>query len=1031
MKVTSEEEVLNSCLKYFNNDKLAASTFLSKYSMRDKNSFEENPDDMHHRLAKEYARIEKRFGGEHQLSEDEIYNLFEHFKYIVPGGSVMSGLGNPNYIGSLSNCFVAGQPEDSYASIMKYRDYQVELMKRRGGVGIDLSKLRPDNTPVKNAAGTSSGPVSFMHVTSELTKEVALNGRRGALMISISGDHPDVEQFIECKQDLTKITGANISVKFSDDFMKAVENNEDYYLHWPIDKPLAFSAPFEYNVKYWSEDGKQCGMKVHARDIWNKFVHCAWNTAEPGIMYEDKHHNLSPDGVYEQYKGVTTNPCVAGETIVITDKGEITIKEITERFNNGEKFKALSVNLNTNEYSFQNITNALLTKHDAEVVTLYNDNIYNNKLDVTLNHKVCTQNNTYVNVEDLEKNSMFLRTIFGKYNGFYYINGGKNNTHTCDVYDITVENNHNFFANGILVHNCGEIFMEPGDSCRLMHINLVSFVKEDKSFDYNLLEQVAYKNMQLCDDLVELELEHVQRIIDHIKETYTDDCRNELELWQKIYETGKSSRRAGCGATGVADTIALMGIKLNSEEGFNTIEKIFQTKMLGELKAQINLAKERGTFTGYKFEKEYTIKHTVKCLPWMGLHNYYRGCNDFFEKLLDLPNLTKEMIEQMHQFGRRNVSWSTMAPVGTGAIMTQGTSGIEPLFMPYYKRRKKCMSKDDRVDFIDKTGEKFTEFLVVHKPLENWIINNCKDYDNTKTFEEQTTEEKLERWFKLSPWYECTAADLTPIEHCHLQSIVNQYITHSISKTVNLPNTATEQEISDLYMQGWKQNCKGLTVYRDGCRDGILVKSNENKDCNCKCNNTLTHSAPKRPKSLPCDVKRFRNGGEKWVACVGLYQGQPYEIFTGLADKLNLPENIDKCAIIKNKVDKEVYNDEIGKNEIQKVSSYDLMYSDKDGNLQMIENIGGIFRSEFYNVSKMTSGLLRHGMPIDYIISLIKSLDFKNDTINSWKSGVMRALKSYIKDGEVTGEVCPECGGKVVRENGCKHCINCGWSACQ
>ncbi len=858
------------CLDYFEGDSLSTDVFFSKYAVKG----EETPDDMHKRMAKEFARIEDKFGGK-KLTYDDIYNLFKKFKYIIPGGSVMSGLGNPYYKGSLSNCFVIGKCYDSYCSIMKYRDYMVELEKRRGGVGVDLSNLRPADTFVNNAAKTSTGPVSFMNGFSELSKEVAQGGRRGALMISISGDHPDVLKFIECKQDLTKITGANISVKFSDKFLKAVEDNADYYLRFPIETNLDEIdydyESLEYNTLTKIGDGNVYVKRVRAKEIWDKFIYCSWNTAEPGIMYEDMHLFYSPDGVYEQFRGVTTNPC-------------------------------------------------------------------------------------------------------------------------------------------------GEIFMGPYDSCRLMHINLSSFVKSDKTFDFDLLKEVSKNNLRLCDDLVELELEHVQDIINHIKSTYVDDNRNELELWEHIYETGKSSRRCGCGATGLADAIAKMGLKFGSVESFKVVEKIFYTKMLGELEMEVQLAKERGTFIGSDTSKEFEVKD-----------GKIIGKNGFYSLIsTEFSDLCKELFEN----GRRNVSWSTMAPVGSGAILCQCSSGVEPVFSAYYKRRRKCASPEDKVDFVDKTGEKFSEYFIVHKPFKDWIISNCDDYDKSKTFDDQLNDDKLQKWFEKSPWFGSTANELTPLQHVQLQSIVQKYITHSISKTINLPNKTTVEEVSKLYIDGWHLHCKGLTVYRDGCRDGVLLKKDANKECKCSTNTTLVHAAPRRPKSLTCDVKRFKNYGDKWIACVGLYQGEPYEIFTGLAEKVDLPEYIDKCSIIKNKVEKEVYNEETCKNELKKVSSYDLLYTDKSGNFQMIENIGGAFRSEFYTVSKLVSALLRHGMPIEYVISTIKSLDFKNNTINSWKMGVIRALKSYVKDGEIQGEVCPECGSKIVRENGCKHCSSCGWSAC-
>jgi len=897
-RVYTYDEALKEAVAYFDGDEMAANVFLQKYAERNNNGelTEATPVAMHHRMAKEYARIEKQFGGDHQLSEETIFNLLDHFKYIITGGSVMSGLGkNTNRAESLSNCFVLGAPKDSYASIMRYRDFMVEVEKRRGGAGVDLSNLRPAGSIVHNAAVTSTGAVSFMNGFSELSKEVAQGGRRGALMISINGNHPDVEDFIVSKQDLSKITGANISVQFSDEFMNAVKNNERYMLRWPVttkqqDVVAAYYAEphdgemnLEPGEKHWLQNGKLCYKIVDARKLWDVFVHCAWNTAEPGLLYSDKHRELSPDSQYDEFKGVTTNPC-------------------------------------------------------------------------------------------------------------------------------------------------GEIFMGPYDSCRLQHVNMASFV-ENGVFNLEKLEKVAYQNMRLCDDLVELELEHVDNIIAHIKSSYTEDEYNELKLWEHIRETGSHSRRAGCGATGVADAIALVGYSLTSPEGMELLQKMFEAKMRGELRAQVELAKERGTFYGYDFDKEFYYEEDKET----GM-TVLRGRNEFFDRIAgDTALAPEDIIEGLEKYGRRSVSWSTMAPVGSGAMMCQGTSGVEPLFAPFYKRRKKCVG-DEVATIIDNNGERFIEFFVVHQPLKRWIIAHPEltGYDVTKTFDEQVTDDKMIEWFQKSPWYKSTASELTPHEHVDIQAIVQRYTTHSISKTENMPNNATEEEVSELFMYAWEKGCKGTTVYRDGCRNNILqtaTKKND-KDCDCKCNGTLTHSAPRRPKVLPCDIQYFRNAGQKWVACVGLYEGQPYELFTGLAEKLNIPEYVTTAEIVKTKVDKLQENDETGVEEMKKVSRYDIRYVDADGNTCVMEGIDSAFRTEYYSVSKLISGLLRHGMPVEYVVSTIKSLDFKDVSINSWKSGVTRTLKHYIADGEVAGEVCPECGGKLIRENGCIHCIECGWSKC-
>ena len=745
--------------------------------------------------------------------------------------------------------------------------------------GVDISDLRPSGAIVKNAAKTSTGPVSFMEVNSELTKEVAQGGRRGALLISISCLHPDTDQFIEKKQDLSKVTGANISVQFTDEFMECVLEDKQYLQRFPINTDVTDIdiTTLPLNEKVWI--GKKCFKLIKATDLWKQFVHCSWKTAEPGVMFCDKHWDLSPDSVYKEYKGVTTNPC-------------------------------------------------------------------------------------------------------------------------------------------------GEIFMGPYDSCRLMHINLASLIDNpyttEASINRKKLYETSYNNMVLCDDLVELELEHVQEIIEHIKSTYTDDCYNELELWNRIYKTGKSSRRAGCGATGLGDAIAMLGFGLGDESGREAESVMFRTKFIAELQAQVDLAKERGTFVGYDFNKEF-----VK------IGDSYKGTNRFFKFIVELYEagyVPKQLMLDMEKYGRRNVSWSTLAPVGSASLLTQTTSGLEPLFSPFYKRRKKISKPTDRVDFIDDNGEKFSEFFVVHKPLKDWIIGFGSNYDKTKDFSEQATDENLDIWFKESPWYGSSAEELTPEEHILSQAIAQKYTTHSISKTINLPETATEEEVSKLFIDGWKNDCKGLTIYRANCRQGILVKTDK-KESNC--NGTLVHSAPKRPKTLTTDVKRFKNGGDKWIACVGLMNGQPYEIFTGLSEKLNIPDYVKEAEIIKSKIDKEVLNDETGLMEMQKVSRYDIRYINDKGEKVTVENLGQVFNPIFYNYNKLISGLFRHGMPIEYAVSTIKSLNFDNESINSWKNGVVRILKSYLKDGEVKGEVCPECGAKIVRENGCKRCgANCGWSAC-
>ncbi|MBP5724952.1 MAG: adenosylcobalamin-dependent ribonucleoside-diphosphate reductase [Bacteroidales bacterium] len=868
----SYQEAYDSTLEYFKGDTLATEVWLNKYALKDeKGSFyEKTPEDMFDRLAREFYDIEKTYPSPY--SYEDIRNAFndsEHKIRIIPGGSVLAGLGDPNYIGSLSNCLVIDSPQDSYHGIMKSREERVQLMKRRCGVGVDISSLRPAGASVNNPAKSSTGPVSFMDVDSGLTNEVAQSGRRGALMITISCVHPDVLDFIKKKQDLTKVTGANISVQLTNDFMEAVKNDSDFILHWPVDIHI---RPEEYkDLEY----GKleifeiQCGKvyvrRIKAKDYWNELIHCAWNTGEPGIMFHDTHIDYSPEGKYNKYRGITTNPC-------------------------------------------------------------------------------------------------------------------------------------------------GEIFMEKYDSCRLISLNLSSFVEKpftsEAAFNYEEFAKAVRLGLHISDDLVDAEIKCIDRIIENIDTNSTV----ELNLWKTIRETGQQGRRCGLGITALGDMVAMMGFKFDSPEAFDFIEKVMSVKYRSEVETEVDMANERGVFYGFDSNLEKSGK--------------------FSDRLKE--NVGEELWKKYVEGGRRNVSWNTIAPTGSLSILTQTTSGIEPIFSAYYTRRKKC-TEGDRVDFVDKTGQKFTEYLVVHPQLKKWFKINGEKVTSELGIEyfEDVSNYKLEdmdKIFKCSPWYMSTANDIDWRKRTALQGMIQKYITHSISSTVNLPNTAIEQDVAEIYMDAYDNCLKGITVYRDGCRDGVLVTANKNCDCNKQ---SLIHDAPKRPKVLPCDIMRFRNNKEKWVAAVGLYDGQPYEIFTGLVEKLDIPDYVEKGEIIKNKIN-ETYIDEItGEESIRKVSRYDLRYVNKNGEEIVVESINTVFNKEFWNYGKLIAGILRHGMRIEYIINIVKNLTFTNDSINSWKNGVARILKTYCADGEVKGEVCPECGAKIIRENGCKHCSNCTWSACQ
>lgn len=835
-------------LEYFKGDELAASTWRNKYAAEK----EQTPDDTHRRLAREFARVESdyhwkasnrmklsNYGYQRpNLDEEAIYQLFKDFKYIIPGGSVMSGAGTGQLV-SLSNCFVIGSPKDSYAEIMKTRSQQAQLMKRRGGVGYDLSELRPRGAKVNNAAKSSTGAASFMDVCSDITNEVAQNGRRGALMLSMSINHPDIEEFITKKQDLTKVTGANISVKVTDEFMQAVMEDKDYWLRYPVDCPnfeMLYSDNFEYNVLYSTDRGHI--KKVRARELWNTLMHCAWNTAEPGIMFEGAMHNYSPDGVYPDFKMVGTNPC-------------------------------------------------------------------------------------------------------------------------------------------------GEIPMGPFDSCRLIHINLSSYIVDpftDKAhIDEELLYMHSYEAMRLADDLVDLEIEAVDRIIDTVKND-TDDT--EFKLWSRIKETAIQGRRAGLGFTGLADAIAMLGLKYDSNEGISQVEQLMKVMFKGQLDSNIDMAIERGAFPAWNKNSEL----------FDGELDKFHGGNEWFKTLC--KSYSKE-VDRLSQYGRRNISWSTVAPTGTVSIMAGTSSGIEPIFLPFYQRKRKCMSESDRVDYVDKVGEKYTLFTVVHPNLKRWAIETM-NYS-----ESEVNEWSLGVWkevWKESPYYGSTAPEIDWRQRVKLQGVVQKYITHSISSTVNLAKETTEEEIADIYIEAWKQGLKGITIYRDGCREGVLTQVEKPKTIEGR-------QAPKRPKELEADYYQIKSKGEQFIVLVGLLNGKPYEIFAFRPlSSVNAPQH--KGVITK-----------IGKMHYSFTSEHMKLENLQKANINIEEQAATLY----------SSMLLRHGVDIKYIVKTAKKV---NDNISSFSSAMCRVLSKYIPNEEIKGEVCPDCGGTLVRESGCIHCKDCGYSKC-
>ena len=825
----SYQEVYEKSLEYFKGDDLAANVWISKYCLKNGDQYLElTPDNMHHRLATEFCIQEAEFG-KNALSYDEILDLFKDFKYIIPQGSVMSMLGNKYQLGSLSNCIVLPKLYDSYGGIM-YADQQLtQLFKRRCGVGLDISTLRPKGIPTNNSAGNSTGAVSFMERFSNTTREVAQDGRRGALMITIDVRHPDIEEFIQIKQDLNKVTGANISIKLRDDFMQAVEGDRDYILQYPCD--LEFEVPSDIRVTPYnqlntqSQDNGIISYKlVKAKELWDKIVKAAHTSAEPGLIFWDTQNEYCPSQVYPGFENISTNPC-------------------------------------------------------------------------------------------------------------------------------------------------SEIAM-GNDSCRLIAMNMYSYVNNpftpEANFSFNLWRDHVYKAMRLMDDLVELELKAIDKIVQKIAEDPEPQEIKQIErdTWLKLKNTGTGGRRTGLGFTGLGDTLAALGLKYDSEEALSMIESIMEAKLEAELNSTIDLAKERGAFPAWDTNLEF-----------VGV-NIGVGCNDFFQFLLDkFPKQCREM----SAFGRRNISWSTVAPTGSLSILAGVTSGIEPLFQPYYTRRKKINPNDanSRIDFTDKLGDKWQEFTVVHPKL-----NEFSKINNIILGDELT--------YQNSPYYKSTANDINWENRVKLQAIVQKYTTHSISSTINLPNDVSIDEVSKIYFSAWKNKLKGITVYRDGCRSGVLVTNKDTKE------EFSYKNAPKRPKVLPCNVHHVKVKGTEYVVCVGLFNTLPYEVFA-LTD----------------------FEIQDGKGTLTKLSKgrYELCIGDI-----CIENIVKEMSSEEETITRLISTSLRHGADIKFIT---QQLDKTSGSLVNFEKAISRVLKTYIGK-TVTQEDCPNCGEKLIQEGGCVLCKNCG-----
>ena len=834
------KDIMQSSVEYFGGDELAASVWMNKYALRDGDIiYELNPDMMHHRMASEFARIERKY--DNPMSEETIYGLMKDFKYIIPQGSPMSGIGNNFQVMSLSNCFVIGNSgcSDSYGGIMKIDQEQVQLMKRRGGVGHDLSHIRPSGSPVKNSALTSTGIVPFMERYSNTTREVAQGGRRGALMLSISIKHPNAEQFIDAKLEQGKITGANVSVKITDEFMDCVRNGKPFVQQYPIDS-----------------DTPMVRKEINAKALWDKIIANAWSSAEPGVLFWDTILRESVPDCYADfgYRTVSTNPC-------------------------------------------------------------------------------------------------------------------------------------------------GEIPLCPYDSCRLIAINLYSYVDNpftpQAKFNFELFRDHVTKGQRLMDDLIELELEKVNAILEKIEsDPENDDIKSvERNLWLNIKMKCLEGRRTGFGITAEGDMLAALGLRYGSDEATEFSVQVHRTLACTAYRSSVIMAKERGAFPIYDSNRE--------------------KLNPFVQRLAEAdPELYTEMLK----YGRRNIALLTIAPTGSVSICTQTTSGIEPVFLVSYKRRKKINrpeagTQDNNHKIVkDENGDYFEEYNVLHPKFITYLqvakgytldqINNLKD-------------EELDALVAGSPYHGATSADIDWVNKVRMQGAIQKWVDHSISVTVNIPKETTKEVVSTIYMTAWESGCKGCTIYRDGSRHGVLVSKSESSPC------TFTEkSAPKRPKKLEAEVVRFKNEREDWIAVVGMYEHRPYEIFTGRAENFSVPRYVEKGWVIRVKEKGDEH------------ARYDFQFLDQDGYHITMEGLSRMFKKEYWNYAKLISGILRYGMPIPNVVDLIGKLNFDVDAITTWSNGVARALKRYIKDGTETGETCPDCGGKLIYEGGCKSCPNCGWSKC-
>lgn len=842
----SYEEAFQATLAYFDGDELAARVWVNKYAMKDSfgNIYEKSPADMHHRLAAEMARIERKYPN--PVPEEEIFSVLDHFRFIIPAGSPMTGIGNNHQVASLSNCFVIGidGDADSYGAIMKEDEEQVQLMKRRGGVGHDLSRIRPKGSPVNNSALTSTGLVPFMERFSNSTREVAQDGRRGALMLSVSIKHPDAEAFIDAKMTEGKVTGANVSVRIDDDFMRCATEGRPYRQQYPVDAP---------------EDECLTSKEIDAQKLWKKIVHNAWKSAEPGVLFWDTITRESIPDCYADlgFKTVSTNPC-------------------------------------------------------------------------------------------------------------------------------------------------GEIPLCPYDSCRLLAVNLYGYVDDpftpQASFNFQRFRQHVRLAQRFMDDIIDLEEEKIDLILKKIdSDPQSEEVKHtERRLWEKIKRKTGQGRRTGLGITAEGDMLAAVGLRYGTQEATDFAVKVQKTLALTAYAASVEMAKERGAFEIYDAQRE--------------------AANPF---VLRIKEADEALYADMVKYGRRNIACLTIAPTGTTSLMTQTTSGIEPVFMPVYKRRRKVNPNDPevRIDFVDESGDAFEEYIVYHHHFLTWMRANGIDT------ERRYTQEEIDELVARSPYYLATANDVDWLMKVKMQGEIQKWVDHSISVTVNLPNAVDEALVDRLYVEAWKSGCKGCTIYRDGSRAGVMVSVKKKKEDKGAKLQTLSPVVERRPEVLECDVVRFQNNKEKWVAFVGLLDGRPYEIFTGLQDDeegIVLPKTVTKGRIVKH------VNAEDG------TKRYDFQFENKRGYKTTVEGLSEKFNKEYWNYAKLISGVLRYRMPLENVIKLVDSLQLESENINTWKVGVARALKKYITDGtEAKGLKCPNCGHEaLVYQEGCLICKHCGSSRC-